>query len=167
MKILAAVLALAFAAGCASDVMLTAGQSTEKDVLAAMGNPAEKRALAGGETVYWYPQLPYGRRSYAARIGADGRLVSLEQRLTEANVAKVVRNQTTMGEVRDLLGPPFEPMKFARMEREVWTYPMRIVGDLNPKWFIVQMSYDGVVRETYLMDDPQFQPRDGVSVPRP
>jgi hypothetical protein len=125
-----------------------------------MGEPAEKRAGPGGESVYWYPRLPYGRESYAARIDSEGKLIALEQRLTEENIAKVVRDRTTMQEVRDLLGPPFEPTKFARMQRDIWTYPMRIAGDLNPKWFIVQMSPDGVVRETYLMDDPQFQPKD-------
>ncbi|HUG78960.1 MAG TPA: hypothetical protein VML57_15865 [Burkholderiales bacterium] len=139
---------------------LQPGQSTVADVRAVMGEPAEKRAGPGGETVYWYPRLPYGRESYAARIDSEGKLIALEQRLTEENIAKVVRDRTTMQEVRDLLGPPFEPTKFARMQRDIWTYPMRIAGDLNPKWFIVQMSPDGVVRETYLMDDPQFQPKD-------
>jgi hypothetical protein len=139
---------------------LQPGQSTLADVRSVMGEPAETRAGSGGETVYWYPRLPYGRESYAARIDAGGKLIALEQRLTEENIAKVVRNRSTMQEVRDLLGPPFEPTKFARMEREIWTYPMRIAGDLNPKWFIVQMSPDDVVRETYLMDDPQFQPED-------
>jgi hypothetical protein len=139
---------------------LQPGQSTVADVRAVMGEPVEKRAGPGGETVYWYPRLPYGRESYAARIDSEGKLIALEQRLTEENIAKVVRDRTTMQEVRDLLGPPFEPTKFARMQRDIWTYPMRIAGDLNPKWFIVQMSPDGVVRETYLMDDPQFQPKD-------
>jgi hypothetical protein len=139
---------------------LQPGHSTVADVRAVMGEPAEKRAGPGGETVYWYPRLPYGRESYAARIDSEGKLIALEQRLTEENIAKVVRDRTTMQEVRDLLGPPFEPTKFARMQRDIWTYPMRIAGDLNPKWFIVQMSPDGVVRETYLMDDPQFQPKD-------
>jgi hypothetical protein len=162
MKTLPAVaLALALGACASMDGRgLQPGQSTLADVRSVMGEPAETRAGSGGETVYWYPRLPYGRESYAARIDAGGKLIALEQRLTEENIAKVVRNRSTMQEVRDLLGPPFEPTKFARMEREIWTYPMRIAGDLNPKWFIVQMSPDDVVRETYLMDDPQFQPED-------
>jgi len=62
---------------------------------------------------------------------------------------------------RDLLGPPWRPERYALAERETWTYPMRVEGDPNPKWFIVQMSTaDGVVRETYLMDDPQFKQYD-------
>src|SRR5690349_24374869 len=72
---------------------LVAGQSSERDVLAVMGTPAEKDA-AGAETVYWYPQFPWGHASYAARIGADGRLLAFEQRLTEDNISKIVRGQT-------------------------------------------------------------------------
>ena len=158
MKVIASLIVVILSACVAYDGRpLAAGQSTAGDVEASLGAPAEKRLGAGGETVYYYPQLPYGRVSYAARIGADGKLVALEQRLTEDNTSRVVRGQTSMKEVRDLLGPPWQPMKFPRMEREIWTYPMRIAGDPNPKWFLVQMSPDGVVRETYMMNDPQFQ----------
>ena len=136
---------------------LVPGQSTVAEVEAKWGPAAEQHARPDGETVYYYPQLPWGRVTYAARIGADGRLIALEQRLTEANIARVVRGQTRAAEVRDLLGPPWQPMRIERMEREIWTYPMRIPSDPTPKWFLVQLSLDdGVVRETYLMDDPDF-----------
>ena len=140
-------------AACASGPKLVPGQSTVADVEAK--HPAEKRVV-GGETVYYFPELPWGYVSYAARIGADGRLIAVEQRLTEENVAKVVRGKTTGDEVRDLLGPPWEPIHYARMERDVWTYPMRIAADPTPKWFVVQLSPDGLVRETYLFDDMNY-----------
>jgi len=151
-------------AGCASfdGRGLVAGRSTLADVEAVMGAAAAKRPGGGGETVYYYPRLPHGRVTYAARIAPDGKLLGIEQRLTEDNIAKVVRGQSTAAEVLDLLGPPFEPMKAARMERDIWTYPMRVAGHPTPKWFIVQISPDAVVRETYLMDDPAFVPRDNV-----
>jgi hypothetical protein len=155
-------------AGCASfdGRGLVAGSSTLADVEKVMGAAADKRPGAGGETVYYYPRLPHGRVTYAARIAPDGKLLGIEQRLTEDNIARVVRGQTTAAEVLDLLGPPFEPMKAARMERDIWTYPMRVAGNPTPKWFIVQISPDGVVRETYLMDDPAFVPRDSPRVHR-
>jgi hypothetical protein len=37
---------------------------------------------------------------------------------------------------------------------------MRVAGRPLPQWFVVQISPDGIVRETYLMDDPQFVPQD-------
>jgi hypothetical protein len=135
---------------------LVPGQATERDVFAAMGQPADKRAGANGETVYWYPQLQYGYASYAARIAPDGHLIALEQRLTEANVSKVVKG-TSAAEVRDLLGPPYQPTVYHPLEREVWTYPMRQAGYVYPRWFIVQLSLDDhTVREAYLMDDPTW-----------
>jgi len=57
------VLALAaVAAGCATydGRGLVRGQSTAAEVHAAMGKPAEQRPGANGETVYYYPQLPWG-----------------------------------------------------------------------------------------------------------
>ena len=58
--------------------------------------------------------------------------------------------------------PPFEPGVYHPLEREVWTYPMRIQGASLPKWFVVQLSLDDhTVRETYLMDDPNFTAKDG------
>jgi hypothetical protein len=152
---------VAFAlAGCAGG-KLVPGQSTAQDVEAAMGRPAEKHQYSNGEVVYFYPQLPYGRVTYAARIAPDGRLIAFDQRLTEANIHRVVRGQSRAEDVRDLLGPPYQPVVTHQSERETWTYPMRIAADPTPKWFVVQISPDGVVRETYLMDDPDAVPRGG------
>jgi hypothetical protein len=152
---------LALAACASNDGRgLVPGQSREQDVQAVMGKPAEVQALANGETVYWYPQLPWGHVSYAARLGPDGRLLAFEQRLTEENTSKIVRGQTTAKEVHDLLGPAWQPQRFGNLERDVWTYPMRVPGHALPKWYVVQFSYDGVAREIYLFDDPQFVPMD-------
>ena len=125
------VLIVVLATGCAAR-NLVPGQSTAADVEAQMGAAADKRIAANGETVYYYPHLPWGYATYAARIAPDGRA----------------------DEVRDLLGPPFEPMRAA--EREIWTYPMRVPGYPTPRWFLVQLSYDGVLRETYFIDDPHW-----------
>ena len=124
-----------------------------------MGEPADRRVGPQGETVYWYPQLPYGRASYAARIAPDGRLIAVEQRLTEENIGKVVKG-TSAAEVRDLLGPPYQPTVFHPLEREIWTYPMRVQGYMYPKWFVVHLSLDDhTVREAFLMDDPDAVPK--------
>ena len=162
MKFIFIFAAIAIAAGCASfdGRGLVAGQSTLADVEKAMGRAAEKRPAAGGETVYYFPRLPWGYATYVARIGADGRLVAIEQRLTEENIAKLKPGATRADEVRDLLGPPFEPMKQALSGNEIWTYPMRIAGHPTPKWFLAHISPDGVLRETYLIDDPNWLRQD-------
>jgi hypothetical protein len=141
------------AAGCASydGRGLAPGQSSATDVERLMGAPADKRQVAG-ETWYFYTRQPYGREMYVARIGGDGRLVALEQRLTDATVAKIVPNSTRAEEVRDLLGPPWTAVQFPRLERDTWTWWMRHYGDPGlPVELVVQMSPDGVVREVYLL----------------
>ena len=158
------VVAAALAAGCAGPALVP-GQSTLSDVERTMGHAADKR-IVGGETVYYYPRLPWGYESYAARMSADGKLISLEQRLTDANIKKVKPEVTRGSEVLDLLGPPYEPMKQARTGSEIWTYPMRIAGFPTPKWFLVTVGPDGVVSEAYLIDDPNWDRRDSGAFPR-
>jgi hypothetical protein len=161
-KIIVILGALAMASGCASfdGRGLVAGQSSFSDVEKTMGQAADKRPGPNGETVYYYPRLPWGYATYAARIGPDGRLSALEQRLTEDNIAKLKPGATRAEEVRDLLGPPFEPMKQALSGNEIWTYPMRIAGHPTPKWFLAHISPDGVLRETYMIDDPHWVRQD-------
>ena len=133
---------------------LTPGQSNAEEVEKVMGAPAEKRAGPGGETWYYYPRQPYGRKVFVARIAPDGRLLALEQRLTDENVAKVIPNTTRVEQVRDLFGPPYQVQRFDKMERDVWSWHMRRFGDPGiPVALAVQMSMDGVVREVYIIDE--------------
>ena len=164
MKTILILAASALAAGCAGGPALVPGQSTLSDVERTMGHAADKR-IVGGETVYYYPRLPWGYESYAARMSADGKLVALEQRLTDANIKKVKPEVTRGSEVLDLLGPPYEPMKQALTKSEIWTYPMRIAGFPTPKWFLVTVGPDGVVTEAYLIDDPNWDRRDSGAFP--
>ena len=158
--------AAAILAGCASfdGRGLVPGQSSAADVERIMGAPAETRQAANGETWLYYPRQPYGRRMFVARLGADGRLVALEQRLTDENVEKLRQKGTTAEQARMLLGPPTQVAQFDRLQREVWTY--RTEGVPYPRVLHVQISPDGVVREVYHMDDPEVLPRnDGASEP--
>jgi outer membrane protein assembly factor BamE (lipoprotein component of BamABCDE complex) len=143
-------------AGCASQ--LPPGASAVQ-VESVMGRPAERRTEPNGDTVLWYPRMPYGDGSYAARFGPDGRLISLEQRITEENVARIERGKTTADQVRDLVGPPYRIDQYPRMDREIWTYKIGQVFPF-PKALFVQFSPDHIVREVYFMDDPEV-PRRG------
>jgi hypothetical protein len=158
MKPILALALVALAAACASfgGRGLVPGQSTAAEVESVMGAAADKRSAAGGETVYYFPRLPWGYATYAARIGADGKLVALEQRLTRENIDKLKPGVARADDVRDLLGPPFEPMKQALTGNEIWTYPMRVAGHPTPKWFLVHITPEKIVSETYLIDDPHW-----------
>jgi hypothetical protein len=152
--ILALCLAAALAACASFDGRgLTVGQSSVADVERAMGAPAERRQVSG-ETWLYYPRQPYGRKTFVARVGSDGRLLGLEQRLTDENVAKIVPNVTRAEQVRDLFGPPWAAGHYARLDRNIWTWHMRHFGDPGvPVQLNVQMSPDGVVREVYMLDE--------------
>ena len=149
-------LLLLLAAGCAGydGRGLVPGQSTATDVEAVMGPAADKRPAAGGETVYYYPSLPFGYATYAARIAPDGKLIALEQRLTPENMDKLKPGVTRAEDVLDLLGPPYRPMKQATSGDEIWTYPFRIAGFPLGRWFVVHISPDGLLREKNTIDDP-------------
>jgi outer membrane protein assembly factor BamE (lipoprotein component of BamABCDE complex) len=152
-------------AGCAGFEGRGLGtQSTAADVERVMGTPVERRQV-GGETWLYYPRQPFGRKTFVARLGADGRLIAIEQRLTDENVARLVPNTTRAEQVRELLGPPYNSTQFARMDRNVWTWHMRRYGDPGiPAQLNVQMSPDGVVREIYLLDESDSNLRNGVTL---
>jgi hypothetical protein len=151
---------LALLAGCAGydGRGLVPGQSTLAEVDGLMGPAADKR-VRGAETHYYYPRLPAGGQTYVARIGADGRLLGIEQRLTEANIKTLERDTTRADEVSALFGPPWRKDRFANLEREVWTYPVH--ASPIPKHLYVQFSADGVLREVYYLDDPAYDQTDG------
>jgi hypothetical protein len=146
-------LAAGLLAGCASysGSGLVAGKSTAAEVEALMGKPAEQAETPGGGSVLYYPRGPGGRETFAVAIGADGKVRAVEQRLTDANVAKVVRGTTTAREVRELFGPPVTTVRFPRLERDVWEY--NVDPGSTPAVLQVQFSYDGIVREVFKMRD--------------
>ena len=146
--------AAAILAGCAQFRAPEPGISASQ-LEAEMGQAADKRVHADGETWYYYPRQPYGLAMYVARVDREGRLIALEQRLTDDNVAKLVRGKTQGDEVRDLLGPPWKVWPFPRMQRDIWEYRMATAAAGGiPQGLYVQMSPDSVVREVYMLSDP-------------
>ena len=90
-----------------------------------------------------------------ARVDREGKVIAVEQRLTDENVAKLVRGKTSADEVRDLLGPPWKVWPYPRMQRDIWEYRMTIAAaGWVPQGLYVQVSPDNVVREIYILNDP-------------
>lgn len=150
----AVLLAVAMLAGCASysGRGLVPGQSTARDVEAMMGVPAERITVAGGDSVWFYPQNPNGLHTFAARLSPQGVLQQIDQRLTVENLARLVPGQTTAAQVRELLGPPWQVTRMARQERDVWSYRMQDNALVRHDLY-VQFSADGVVREVIMLRD--------------
>jgi hypothetical protein len=154
-----ALLIAALLAGCASfdGRGLVPGQSRASDVEALMGPPAEKLALASGESEWFYPRQPYGRQSFAVRLGADGVVRSIEQRLTAENVMKLRLGAMSARDVRALLGPPWRVSYLDRQQREVWEYTL-YSADQKESFLYTQFSSDGVLREVLLLRDLAYEP---------
>jgi hypothetical protein len=155
-----ALIALLLLAGCAGydGRSLVPGQSSGAEVEKVMGPAADKRAGAGGETVLWFPRLPYGRVSYAARIGKDDRLIAVEQRLTRENLDQLKPGVSRENDVRDLLGPPQRIDRFPFKQVDAWSYQAQ---GIEPQLMVVELSKDGVVARAYMFDDPQMRSLDG------
>jgi hypothetical protein len=149
----------ALLAGCAGydGRGLEPGRSRAPDVEATMGTPAEKIVLAGGESVWFYPRQPQGRHMFAVRLGPDGVVRSVEQRLTAENFQKVVPGTMQAKDVRELLGPPWLVSRLQRQQREVWEYAVYDARGFE-FYLYVQFSGDGVVREVLLLRDTYFEP---------
>jgi len=145
---------VALAAGCASysGGGLVAGRSTTADVRAQMGKPDARVALANGDVEWFYARMPWGRQTYAVTISPQGVVKSVEQRLTEKDVAKIRVGTSTEADVRALLGPPYLVSHLALKPREVWQYTMynAIQDEYN---LFIQFSPDGVVREVLMLRD--------------
>jgi outer membrane protein assembly factor BamE (lipoprotein component of BamABCDE complex) len=145
---------IAVLAGCAGLGLPQPGMSSAQ-LESKMGPAADKRVHSDGETWYYYPRQPHGLAMYVARVDKTGTVISVEQRLTNENVAKLEKGKTRTDDVRDLLGPPWKVWPYPRMQRDIWEY--RMEGDASgptPQGLYVQFSPDNVVREVYLLNDP-------------
>lgn len=145
-------------AGCAAidGHTLVPGKSSATEVKALMGVPALELKHADGGTLQYFERYRAGPAVYVARIGPDGVLRGLDQRLTYANIHSV-RVGMGAAEVRQLLGPPISVMRLPRLQRDVWEYPWRhAVRELRV--LFVQFSDDGVVREVIERHDHERDP---------
>lgn len=114
--------------------------------------PAATRTAANGETWRYFPSQPYGRKVVVERVAPDGKVIAVEQRLSEEYIARLVPGHSRKDDVFALFGPPYETAVYPRMDREVWSWHMRRFGVI-PVGLHVQMSPDGVVREVLLLDE--------------
>jgi hypothetical protein len=153
-RLLVVAIALAGLAGCAAFQLPEPGTPVSQ-VEGRMGPAADKRVHSDGETWYYYPRQPHGLAMYVARVDKDGRLLAMEQRLTDENVARLEKGKTRADDVRDLLGPPWKVWPYPRMQRDIWEYRMTIgsAGSV-PQGLYVQVSPDSIVREVYVLNDP-------------
>jgi hypothetical protein len=156
LRILPALL-LALAAGCSTLMPppINAGD-TEASLIAKRGQPAH-RYQDGQYQLLEYPTGYWGQRTYMARIGPDGKVVSFEQVLTSQNFATIKAGESTKADVLRTVGAPIETSYLPLSDLEVWTYGYR---EANAWDSMMHIHFDraGIVRKMVNGPDPRFNP---------
>lgn len=149
-----AVLLAALLGGCDGIARreLKPGESTRDDVVRLMGKPQAVRE-ADGRTFLLYPRAPEGHETWLVEIGPDGRYRGMRNLLTPENFARV-RPGMRRDEVRELLGPPAEEVRFDLKRETVWSY-RHLADQRRAKFFNVHFADDGQVRSTSASPDPK------------
>lgn len=111
---------------CATGTIgLRPGESTEADVLRAMGRPAQQLPGASGTHTLVYPTGPLGTQTFMVAVDRDGRLRSLEQVLDEEHLMRIQTGSSTQDDVSRLIGPPSRTVDFTRRNQVAWIYRFR------------------------------------------
>ena len=120
--------------------------SGKADLRRAWGRPTDIRFTPDAEEIWEYARGPMGRQTFMARIGRDGRIIEIEQVLTEAHVAQLRPGYSTSAQVRALLGRPGDVAFYSGTGAEVWEY--RILDDASrTARILIQLDPDGIVTE--------------------
>ena len=128
----------------------------EADVIAKRGQPTH-RYQDGKEHLLEYALGPWGQKTYLARVGPDGRVVSFEQVLTVQKFATIKVGEATKNDVLKTVGGPSEVSYLPLRDLEVWSYPYREADVWNS---IMHIHFDksGVVRQMLNGPDLRFDP---------
>lgn len=119
--------AAAMLAGCAvfAVARLEPGKSSESDVRQALGEPVKVYSDPDGARQLVYPRGPEGRQTYMAFLAPDGRLVRLDQVLTEEHFRKIAVGTTDQAQLERLIGPPWRKIPFPNLRQVAWDYVLQ------------------------------------------
>ncbi|HZW22761.1 hypothetical protein [Noviherbaspirillum sp.] len=129
---------------------------SEADVIARRGQPTY-RYQDGKDRLLEYKMGPWGQRTYMARIGPDGRVVSFEQVLTTQKFATIKVGEATKNDVLKTIGGPSETSYLPLRDLEVWSYPYK-EADVWNSLMHVHFDRSGVVQQMMNGPDPRFDP---------
>lgn len=148
---------LAILCGCTAlfPAAVNVGDS-EQDLIAKRGQPAH-RYKDGGDQLLEYPLGPWGQKTYMARVGPDGKVISFEQVLTNQKFASIKVGESTKEDVLRTVGSPVETSYLSLTDLEVWSYPYKESGVWNS---VMHVHFDksGVVRKMLNGPDLRFDP---------
>ena len=127
------------------------------EVQAKLGQPRAVYRMPDGSQVLEYAGQPMGQFQHMARIGADGRLLSYEQVLTDEHFA-AIKTAWTRDDVLRGFGRPAEVVPSRLEEGEIWSYRYKEKGVWNSQ-MNVAFNARGAVLRTYTSPDPLLDER--------
>lgn len=129
---------------------------TEAELLAKRGEPTN-RYRDGSEQLLEYALGPWGQKTYMARIGSDGKIISFEQVLTMEKFAAIRVGEATKNSVLRTIGAPSETSYLSLTDLDVWSYPYKESGVWNSVMH-VHFDKNGIVRKMLNGPDLRFDP---------
>jgi hypothetical protein len=118
--------------------------ATQAAVRQRLGQPTNVYA-DGADTLLEYAQGPWGQTTWMARLGADDRLLSYEQVLTDAKFATLRLGKDRKENVLRTLGRPTQVTHYYSVDGDVWLYRYKESGVWNAM-MSVQFNRQGVVQ---------------------
>lgn len=152
--LLSLLMASALLAGCEQRTTgkFESGLATEVDVLRDFGTPIDIQHSADGVRVLEYTRQPEGSANYFISIGADGKVLELNQVL-QPKYFEQVKPGMEVAQVRRLLGRPATKEYFELKKEEVWDW--RWIDGQTRKLFRVTFDPNGKVLASQTLDDPR------------
>jgi hypothetical protein len=154
----AALFSLAVLAACTTPQSLPPGTPVA-DVRAALGRPTASVALPAGGSRLQYSGQPFNQSVWNADFDANGRLVRVEQMMSDESFARIVSGKATQDEVLRDFGPPAETFQYKLKNESAWMYRYFTHGGFKAAMF-VYFDPAGIVKRTETGLDP-WAIRDG------
>ena len=127
---------------------------TEAEVIARLGQPTHVYQ-DGDSRLLEYMHGPMGQTTEMARIGRDGKLVSIAQVLTMQAFGTIKVGVTDKDGVLRTVGAPSETSFYTASKLEAWSYPFKENGVWDS---LMSVYFDkaGVVRKLESGPDPKY-----------
>lgn len=146
--------------GCASLNPVSAVRvgNPESEVVRLLGKPTHVYQ-DGKDRILEYMHGPMGQTTELAKIGADGKLISIEQVLTLQKFGSLKVGQANKDEVLRTVGAPSQVNRYPFSQMETWSYPYKEQGVWD-SMMSLYFDQSNILRKLENGPDPYRMPND-------